>query len=56
MANNGQFGSHMYQQPNEPTELDQALKMGSSALKAGWSFLSKGAKTVKSVADDKGFT
>lgn len=56
MANNGQFGSHQYQQPAQPSELDNAFKMGASALKAGWGFLSKATKTVKTKAEEAGIT
>jgi hypothetical protein len=42
MANNGSIGSHM-NQPKQESELDQAMKMGASVLKTGWSYFSKTA-------------
>ena len=55
MANNGSIGSHM-NQPKQESELDQALKMGASVLKTGWSYFSKTASVVKQKADETGVT
>jgi len=46
------YGSHIYQPKQEETnDIEQAIISGAgaagNALKAGWSFLNKGAKKVK---------
>lgn len=56
MANNGQYGSHQYQQPRQESDLDKAMNVGIGALKSGWSFLSKSASTVKQKANETGVT
>lgn len=54
MINNGQIGSHVYNQPTAENDIDKAFNYGASMFKSGLSMLGKAGSQVKQKAEEAG--